>query len=42
MKRDMTTLKELIEKNKQELLKDSLAVQKIEERVEERLQQSSK
>jgi hypothetical protein len=42
MTREKATLKALIEKNKQELLKDRLAVERIEQRVENRIQQNVK
>lgn len=42
MTRERTTLKALIEKNKQELLKDRLAVERIEQKVENKIQQNIK
>jgi hypothetical protein len=42
MTKERTTLKALIEKNKQELLKDRLAVDRIEQRVETRIQRNVK
>ncbi|MCQ6275637.1 FbpB family small basic protein [Bacillus sp. V3B] len=42
MTKEKKTLKALIEKNKQELLKDRLAVERIEQRVEKRIQQHVK
>jgi hypothetical protein len=39
MKKEKVSLKELIERNKQELLKDSVAVEKIENRIEEKIQE---
>ena len=42
MKKERTTLKELIERNKQELLKDSRVIEQIELRVEKRIQENTK
>jgi hypothetical protein len=42
MKKEKISLKDLIERNKRELLKDSYAVEKIEQRLEEKLQKKMK
>ncbi|KAB2329535.1 FbpB family small basic protein [Cytobacillus depressus] len=36
MRKDFKTLKDLIEENKRDLLKDKKAMEKIEKRIEER------
>ena len=42
MKKDKANLKQLIENNKQEMLQDSRVLEKIEQRIEEKLQQKNK
>jgi hypothetical protein len=39
MKKEKISLKELIERNKEELLKDSEAVEKIEDKIEKKIQE---
>jgi Fur-regulated basic protein B len=42
MRKEKISLKDLIERNKEELLKDSSAIRKIEYRIEDKIQKSLK